>query len=126
MSSKNSLEECYIAASDIEAVLSLGSMEVKAFTFSGQAPEDAVSGDGIHVGLGGYLWRPEKDEILLDIGPPRLGKAKRGKSPDPISGDFGEALSSEGLGNSSARLKLNGEESLRSSAGLLLKVGAMG
>ena len=68
-------------------------MAVKAFTFSGQAPEAAVSADGVHVGLAGYLWRPEEDVILLDIGPPRLGKARRGKMPEPVAGDFGQALS---------------------------------
>jgi hypothetical protein len=37
------------------------------------------------------LWRPEADQIILDIGPPRFGKAKRGKLPEPIARDFGEA-----------------------------------
>ena len=92
MASGESVEECFVAALGIEEILDAGSMGVKAFTFSGQAPSDAVSGDGIHVGLGGYLWRPEADLLLLDVGPPRLGKAKRGKMPEPISGDFGEAL----------------------------------
>ena len=41
-------------------------MGVKSFTFSGQALSDAVSGDGVHVGLG-YLWRPEADLLLLDL-----------------------------------------------------------
>ena len=92
MASRNSKEECKLAASGIEKILAAGSMSVKAFTHSGEAPLDAVSADGTHVGLGGYLWRPEQDLILVDVGPPRLGKAKRGKLPEPITGDFGEAL----------------------------------
>ena len=38
------------------------------------------------------MWRPEQDVLLINVGPPRLGKAKRGKLPEPIVGDFGEAL----------------------------------
>ena len=68
-------------------------MKVKAFTFSGQPPSDAVSADGVHMGLGGYLWQPFEDMLLLDIGPPRLGKAKHGKLPEPVTASFGDALS---------------------------------
>ena len=75
----------------IEEVLAAGGLHVKAFTFSGQKPAEAVSADGIHVGLAGYLWRPEDDLLLLDIGPPCLGKAKRGKLLEPVVGDFGAA-----------------------------------
>ena len=92
MASRNSQEECKLAANGIETILAAGSMSVKAFTHSGEVPSEAVSADGVHVGLGGYLWRPVDDLILVDIGPPRLGKAKRGKLPEPITGDFGEAL----------------------------------
>jgi len=93
MASRDSIAECYQAASDISEILAIGSMAVKAFTFSGQAPAEEVSADGVHVSVGGYLWRPEADQLLLDVGPPRLGKAKRGKLPEPITGDFGAALS---------------------------------
>ena len=93
ISGQDCVEDCYSVATGIETILAKGSMAVKAFTFSGQAPEAAVSADGVHVGLAGYLWRPEEDVILLDIGPPRLGKARRGKMPEPVAGDFGQALS---------------------------------
>ena len=76
----------------IEEILAKGGMRVKAFSFSGQAPAEEVSADGVHVGLAGYMWQPLDDNILLEIGPPRLGKAKRGKSPEPVVGDFGQAL----------------------------------
>ena len=93
LSSQDSVEDCYQVALGVEEILAKGSMKVKAFTFSGQEPAAAVSADGTHVGLAGYLWRPLEDCILLDIGPPRLGKAKRGKLPEPVAGDFGTALS---------------------------------
>lgn len=92
ISSQHSVQDCYEVATGIEEVLAAGGLQVKAFTFSGQKPSEAVSADGVHVGLAGYLWRPEDDQLLLDIGPPRLGKAKRGKLPEPVSGDFGTAL----------------------------------
>ena len=92
ISSQDSVQDCYEVAIGIEEVLAAGGLHVKAFTFSGQKPAEAVSADGIHVGLAGYLWRPEDDLLLLDIGPPRLGKAKRGKLPEPVVGDFGAAL----------------------------------
>ena len=92
ISSQDSVQDCYEVATGIREVLAAGSLSVKAFTFSGQKPEEAVSADGLHVGVAGYLWRPEDDLLLLDIGPPRLGKAKRGKMPEPVVGDFGSAL----------------------------------
>lgn len=92
ISSSSSVEECYVTACGIEEILKKGSMQVKAFSFSGQPPPPEVTADGQHVGLAGYLWRPLEDDIKLDVGPPRLGKAKRGKLPDPIVGDFGAAL----------------------------------
>jgi hypothetical protein len=67
-------------------------MGVKAFTFSKLEPDEKVSADGVHVGLAGYLWSPVDDLVKLDIGPPRLGKARRGKRPAPITGDYAEAL----------------------------------
>ena len=78
ISSQDSVQDCYEVATGIREVLAAGSLSVKAFTFSGQKPEEAVSADGLHVGVAGYLWRPEDDLLLLDIGPPRLGTVKRG------------------------------------------------
>ena len=92
MASRNSKEECKLAAAGIERIMPAVSMSVKAFTHSGEAPLDAISANGTHVGMRGYLWQPEQDLILVNVGPPRLGKAKRGKLPEPITGDFGEAL----------------------------------
>ena len=86
-------EQCQQVASDIEKILSTGSMAVKAFSFSGQKPDEKVSADGVHVGLAGYLWDTKEDHIKLDIGPPRLGRGKRGRSAPPVTGDFKSALS---------------------------------
>jgi hypothetical protein len=92
ITSTGSMQESIAIAQDIETILARGSMGVKAFTFSKIEPDEKVSADGVHVGLAGYLWSPVDDLVKLDIGPPRLGKARRGKRPAPITGDYAEAL----------------------------------
>jgi len=93
ISGSGSVQECYEAAQGVLEILTKGGMKLKAFTFSGQPPSEEVSADGTHVSVGGYLWRPEEDVLLLDIGPHRFGKPKRGIQPPPVTGDFGVALS---------------------------------
>ena len=92
MTSQDTTQECMEVACQIEKILERGSMGVKAFSFSREQPHENVSSDGVHVGLGGYLWATESDTIELDIGPARLGKAKRGKRPPAVTGDYKEAL----------------------------------
>ncbi len=79
INSQDTQKDCMVVA---EEILARGSMLVKAFTFSGNKPDEKVSADGMHVGLAGYLWSPEADTIKLVIGPPHLGKAKRGRRPE--------------------------------------------
>ena len=90
---QESVEKCIKVAEQVTTVLGKGSMAVKAFTFSRSKPSEAVSADGRHVGLAGYLWAPEEDQIKIDVGPPRLGRSKRGRRPTPVDGDLKEALS---------------------------------
>ena len=92
LSSQDSTSKCEIVAADIDAILKKGSMGVKAFSYSGRPPSEKVSADGVHVGLAGYLWATQADVIKLDVGPVRLGKARRGKRPDPVAGDLKAAL----------------------------------
>jgi hypothetical protein len=92
LASKDTAGECQQTAKDIEKILAKGSMGVKAFSYSGRPPSELVSADGRHVGLAGYIWATEEDTITLDIGAPRLGRARRGKRPPPITGDFKTAL----------------------------------
>ena len=93
LNSQDNPETCKQVADDIVEILMRGSMKVKSFSFSGQPPHESVSADGVHVGLAGYLWATEPDRIKLDIGPVRLGKASRGRRPDPVAGDLRAALS---------------------------------
>ena len=92
MSSTDSEEISIKIAGDLEYTLSLGSMGVKDFTFSGRKPSEKVSADGDNVGLIGYLWNPVEDNLRLDIKELYLGKPKRGKLPEPVKGDVGAAL----------------------------------
>jgi hypothetical protein len=92
ITSPDSMQDSMVIAEDIVKILARGSMGVKAFSYNGAAPDEKVSADGIHVGLAGYLWDTVKDEIMLDVGPPRLGKARRGKRPPAVTGEFRDAL----------------------------------
>jgi hypothetical protein len=86
ISSQDTVADCHKLANEVTNILKKGSMGVKAFSISGTAPSEQVSADGTHVGLAGYLWAPGADSMRLDIGPARLGRAKRGKRPDPVMG----------------------------------------
>lgn len=92
ITSRSSFDSCRQVATEVAEILAKGSMGVKAFSFSRSSPSGEVSGDGIHVGLAGYLWATEEDVLRLDVGPPRLGRAKRGRRPQAIAGDFSAAL----------------------------------
>jgi hypothetical protein len=76
-----------VVAEEIVEILARSSMSVKAFTFSGNKPDEKVCADGTHFGLASYLCSPEADTIELDITPPHLGKAKRGPRPEWIFTD---------------------------------------
>ncbi len=73
-----------VVAEEIVEILARSSMSVKAFTFSGNKPDEKVCADGTHFGFAGYLCSPEADTIKLDITPPRLRKAKRGLRPEGV------------------------------------------
>ena len=81
-------------AESMSFVLGLGGMSVKAFSFSGQPPAEEVSADGESLGVLGYVWKPVSDTISLTIKDLYLGKAKKGKTPPPVTGCLKTALSS--------------------------------
>ena len=90
--SEDDIESCKAVAESLDFTLALGSMSVKAYTFSGESPSPEVSADMTHIGVLGMLWDPYEDELKLDIKDLYFGKARRGKLPDPVKGDFGQAL----------------------------------
>ena len=79
--SEDDMEKCITVAESLKFTLALGSLEVKAITFSGQPPPEKVSSDGVHVGLLGLRWDTEANLLSLDVKPLALGKAKRGVPP---------------------------------------------
>ena len=88
----SSINICEKAAEDITFTLSKGSMSVKAFSFSGRAPPEEVSADGETVGVLGYAWYTKDDELKLDSRDIFLEKIKRGKLPNPVKGNYRDAL----------------------------------
>lgn len=92
MHSEDTEEECKQVANSLDFTLSLGTMSVKAYTFSGTEPSDLVSSDGVHVGLLGLRWDPKDDVISLDVKALYLEKPKRGKLPELVRGEIGPAL----------------------------------
>ena len=95
MSAQHTKKLCIEASEQLKYVLSLGSMQVKEFTFSGTAPTEAVSSDGVHVGLLGMQWDSEKDRIRVHICELFLGKRRRGKTPETIKGDLEPKLAKQ-------------------------------
>ena len=81
-----------LAGEQLVKVLEMGQQSVKAVTRSGHDPDEQVSVDGESVGLVGYCWRPKEDTISLEVKPLFLGKKKRGKVPEEVTGDLKEAL----------------------------------
>ena len=92
VSSQDSHEDSIAVSKQLEFTLNIGSMSVKEITIAGSPPTEKVSADGRHIGLVGMLWDSEADLIKLDIKDLYLGKAKRGKLPDPVKGDVATAL----------------------------------
>ena len=70
-------------AASVAFTLSLGSLEVKAFTFAGEPPTEEVSADGIHVGAVGYQWASEADLLKLDTNPFYPSKLRKRKDMVP-------------------------------------------
>ncbi len=88
----DTLEDRVEVINGINFTLDLANMEVKSFVLSGQKPDEKVSSDGVNVSILGYTWAPEEDVLSLEEKPLYFGKCKRGKRPDPVSGDLKEAL----------------------------------
>lgn len=87
-----SREAAISTANSLDFVLQSASLAVKSYTFAGSPPSDAVSKDGVHVGLLGMVWDPAQDLIGVDIKDLYFGKTKRGVLPVLVSGDIRDAL----------------------------------
>ena len=54
-------------------------LRVKAWSVSGQAPHPDVTHDGLGVDIGGMVWMPQLDSIMVKVPPLHFGKKVRGK-----------------------------------------------
>ena len=120
ISAHPSKQEMDDAAEQLMKVLSLGQMRIKALTQVGVKPDESVSSDGKTVGLLGMTWAPEQDEIALDIKDLYFGKVRRGKRPEPVTGDIAPALK----GKFTKRTLLSKAASLYDPIGLLTPFSA--
>ena len=88
----SSREESLRICKSLDFLFSLGTMSVKAYTFSGLPPDEKISSDGLSVGALGYNWWPVSDEYSVNIKDLYLGKVVRGRSPPKVTGSVKEAL----------------------------------
>ena len=54
-------------------------LRVKAWSVSGQPPNPDVTHDGLGVDVGGMVWHPELDTIMVKVPPLHFGKKVRGR-----------------------------------------------
>ena len=95
-SGQDSEVDCVKGAEQLIFILSLGGMKVKDITYSGRAPSELVSSDGVNVGLLGYLWESLNDVLKVNIGAEMvIGKKVRGKAPKAVGGDVRELLAGQ-------------------------------
>ena len=90
--SEDSVDQSQKTATEITEVLTIGSMQMKGFCYSGSDPPENISGDGISVGTVGYAWQTRRDTLSVDVKKLSFGRVKRGKQPEPIVGNIAPAL----------------------------------
>ena len=77
--SKASLEEVKQLQADADKVFKEVGLTVKDWNRSGKKPSEISSADGASIGVGGLLFYPEIDTVMVKIGFLHFGKRKRGK-----------------------------------------------
>ena len=93
--SKASIEEIKQLQTDADKVFKEVGLTVKDWNRSGKKPSEISSADGASIGVGGFLFYPEIDTVMVKIGFLHFGKRKRGKLDEKTeffmaSGDYTE------------------------------------
>ena len=64
---------------DADKVFDDVGMKVKEWNKSGKKPSQVSSADGASIGIGGMLFFPEIDSVMVKLGFLHFGKKRRGK-----------------------------------------------
>ena len=79
---KDSLQECYTLADQLNIVVKRGGLKLKNFAFTSVIPDSSISSDNIIIDIAGMKWETVADELGLNITPLNFGKKYRGKKPN--------------------------------------------
>ena len=93
--SKATIEEIDKLEQDADKVFTEVGWKVKEWNKSGKKPSEISSADGASIGIGGMLFFPEADSVMVKIPFLHFGKKKRGRLDEKIefflgTGDFME------------------------------------
>ena len=77
--SKSSIEECDDLQANADTVLGKVGVKCKSWTVSGKKPDDAISKDGVTIGVGGFKWDPVADTMQVKVPNLYFAKKNRGK-----------------------------------------------
>ena len=79
---KESLEQCYVLADQLNIIVEKGGLKLKCFAFSYIPPDSSISSDGCTVDIAGMKWNTIEDAIALKMSAINFGKKYRGKKPN--------------------------------------------
>ena len=83
--SKQSIDECERLKNDANTVLGKVGVHCKAWTVSGNKPDETVSKDGVTIGVGGFKWNPIEDKIEVKVPNLYFAKKSRGRLAEELS-----------------------------------------
>ena len=91
--SKATKQEILDLIKKADEVFSRVNISCKGWTKTGEDPPEEVSGGEHVIGVGGLLWAPKIDVVMVNIPPLHFGSVRRGRLEEntiQFSGDFGD------------------------------------
>ena len=92
-SSERTLIMCKNIAQRADELFAKVGLDVKGWTFTGEDPPEAVTKDGVSIGVAGMKWVPKLDAVEIKIPALHFGRKNRGKLDENtpmFSGNFGD------------------------------------
>ena len=80
--SKTNMDECNSVTDKADKLFKMFGLSCKEWSYTGHAPTEKVSSDGISITIGGMLWLPELDVLMLRIPQWHFGSVSRGRIKD--------------------------------------------